>query len=211
MFPAENNGNTPQWKRKQAASEGRSSADSPHLRPQRWGNAGLRSFLLHLVEVGCGTRDRSLVEGVRNRGQSPWCQLRHMPGGLPWRDCVPPAASLVCVLAGGYQPVGVRESTLHRSCPAPFSAAAEACRAPSAAPRSRGPRWSRLLRGRCRGPWESSALAVLALSPRFPLSSAGLFLQEVFPAHPTHLCLQCVHLNSFWGASSQSPFSLGLH
>ena len=118
--------------------------------------------------------------GLWNQGQIPGGR-RPKPGTEPLvptqahalrsslEGLCPPCGLSSCVSAGGYQPVGVREPTLHRSCPAPFSAAAEACRAPSPAPRSRGPSWSRLLRGRCRGPWESSPLAVLALSP--PLST----------------------------------------
>ena len=137
-------------------------------------------------------------------GDSPWCQVRRTPGGLPGRDCVhPDSFSSSCfswlVSASGCEavqlPRTLQHSHRHLQSAQPCSSGAEA----------------RAGTGFSAGAVSGHGSPPLPLCwPCLLLSPAGLFLQEVFPAPPTHLCLQRAHPDSFLGAYSQSPF-LGLH
>lgn len=154
------------------------------------------------VEPGTDPWWKEAETGDRAPGANSGTHLEVFPGGTVSTL----TASLVCASARWYQPVGVSESSLHCSCPVTFSTATDTCRAPSPAEAQAGRDFAGTVGGCGRTPF---SLCWPRL-PCFPPSPAGLLLQEIFPAHPTHLCLQRAHLDSCLGAYSQSPFSLGL-
>lgn len=121
---------------------------------------------------GDGLWNQGQIPGGRRlkRGTEPRRQLRRTPGGLPWRDCVRPGGFSSLCFGSLASACGCERVQLALQLPRDLQhshrhlQSAQPCRGPS----------GQRLRRHCRGPWESSLLAVLAVSP----------LLSAFPCRP---------------------------